>query len=323
MKDFKEFMATVIQQLESQGRYGTAHVYQSTLNAIERYWKIKQKGIMSIPNVFNAITLQDFERYLLEGMLSMNTVSTYMRMLRAIYYRAIKEKRLKGEFGLFDELYTGIRSDTKRALKPENMGQVLNKESTHESLREAQIWFTLLFFLRGMSFIDLARLRKCDLHGNTLIYKRQKTDRILSVIVPPEAMKLIHLIGNHNPESPYLLSILPDKATLGKQSCFGSKEEYHIYQAILRSFNRRLGILSRQLGIGEKMSSYTARHTWATTAYQKKCATGIICNALGHSSVKVTETYLKAFEQAELDKTNKMIISYVKEAAIKKRIFTS
>ncbi|KAA3791935.1 tyrosine-type recombinase/integrase [Bacteroides ovatus] len=63
--------------------------------------------------------------------------------------------------------------------------------------------------------------------------------------------------------------------------------------------------------------TYTARHTWATTAYQKKCATGVICNALGHSSIKVTETYLKAFEQKEIDRTNRMIISYVKQEAEK------
>ena len=71
------------------------------------------------------------------------------------------------------------------------------------------------------------------------------------------------------------------------------------------------------MNLGEKLSSYTARHTWATTAYQKKCATGVICNALGHSSIKVTETYLKAFEQKEIDRTNRMIISYVKQEAEK------
>lgn len=168
-----------------------------------------------------------------------------------------------------------------------------------------------------MPFIDLARLRKCDLHGNILIYKRQKTDRVITVNVPPEAMRLINQLANRNPRSPYLLSILPDALEMQNANGFGSKEEYRLYQAILRGFNRRLSELSRRMNLGEKLSSYTARHTWATTAYQKKCATGIICNALGHSSVKVTETYLKAFEQKEIDKTNMMIISYIKKEAEK------
>ena len=130
-------------------------------------------------------------------------------------------------------------------------------------------------------------------------------------------MRLIKQLANRNPQSPYLLSILPSNSKLQNGNCFGSKKEYRLYQAILRGFNRRLNELSRRMNLGEKLSSYTARHTWATTAYQKKCATGVICNALGHSSIKVTETYLKAFEQKEIDRTNRMIISYVKQEAEK------
>ena len=198
-----------------------------------------------------------------------------------------------------------------------HMGNILVAQQSLPSLKEAQSWFTLLFLLRGMPFIDLARLRKCDLYGDTLIYKRQKTGRIITVNVTPEAMRLIKQLANRNPQSPYLLSILPSNSKLQNGNCFGSKEEYRLYQAILRGFNRRLNELSRRMNLGEKLSSYTARHTWATTAYQKKCATGVICNALGHSSIKVTETYLKAFEQKEIDRTNRMIISYVKQEAEK------
>lgn len=296
-------METVILRLENEGRYGTAHVYQSTLNAILRYWQIRQKGTIKLDKVFTPVLLQDFERYLLENMLSMNTVSTYMRMLRAIYHRATKEKRIKWRQGLFDTVYTGVRADTKRSLTAKHMGNILVAQQSLPSLKEAQSWFTLLFLLRGMPFIDLARLRKCDLYGDTLIYK--------------EAMRLIKQLANRNPQSPYLLSILPSNSKLQNGNCFGSKEEYRLYQAILRGFNRRLNELSRRMNLGEKLSSYTARHTWATTAYQKKCATGVICNALGHSSIKVTETYLKAFEQKEIDRTNRMIISYIKQEAEK------
>ena len=317
MNDLKKFMETVILRLENEGRYGTAHVCQSTLNAILRYWQIRQKGTIKLDKVFTPVLLQDFERYLLENMLSMNTVSTYMRMLRAIYHRATKEKRIKWRQGLFDTVYTGVRADTKRSLTAKHMGNILVAQQSLPSLKEAQSWFTLLFLLRGMPFIDLARLRKCDLYGDTLIYKRQKTGRIITVNVTPEAMRLIKQLANRNPQSPYLLSILPSNSKLQNGNCFGSKEEYRLYQAILRGFNRRLNELSRRMNLGEKLSSYTARHTWATTAYQKKCATGVICNALGHSSIKVTETYLKAFEQKEIDRTNRMIISYVKQEAEK------
>lgn len=109
-----------------KGGYGTAHVYQSTLNAILRYWQIRQKGTIKLDKVFTPVLLQDFERYLLENMLSMNTVSTYMRMLRAIYHRATKEKRIKWRQGLFDTVYTGVRADTKRSLTAKHMGNILD-----------------------------------------------------------------------------------------------------------------------------------------------------------------------------------------------------
>ena len=176
-------METVILRLENEGRYGTAHVYQSTLNAILRYWQIRQKGTIKLDKVFTPVLLQDFERYLLENMLSMNTVSTYMRMLRAIYHRATKEKRIKWRQGLFDTVYTGVRADTKRSLTAKHMGNILVAQQSLPSLKEAQSWFTLLFLLRGMPFIDLARLRKCDLYGDTLIYKRQKTGRIITLFI--------------------------------------------------------------------------------------------------------------------------------------------
>ena len=164
-------METVILRLENEGRYGTAHVYQSTLNAILRYWQTRQKGTIKLDKVFTPVLLQDFERYLLENMLSMNTVSTYMRMLRAIYHRATKEKRIKWRQGLFDTVYTGVRADTKRSLTAKHMGNILvAAQQSLPSLKEAQSWFTLLFLLRGMPFIDLARLRKCDLYGDCLLY---------------------------------------------------------------------------------------------------------------------------------------------------------
>ena len=91
------------------------------------------------------------------------------------------------------------------------------------------------------------------------------------------------------------------------------RQEYDRYLCVLRDFNRRLDHLAYVIGIKCKLSSYTPRHTWATLAYRKKCPIGIISNALGHSSIKVTETYLKPFETEELDKANRMVIACVKD----------
>jgi len=213
--------------------------------------------------------------------------------------------------GLFKHVYTGTRADVKRALLPAEMGQTLDTSaSVRRELKEAQIWFALLFLLRGMPFADLARLRKCDFKDGVITYCRQKTGRQIRVHVTAEAAELIRQCADRRTGSPYLLNIL------GDENCrfpLGRREEYRHYQQVLRSFNRKLKLLATALGLRGKLSSYTARHTWATTAFHTKVTVGVISNALGHSSVKVTETYLKPFENEALDKANKKIIAYVKK----------
>lgn len=331
-KELNDFMLSLIDHLEREQRFGTAHVYNSTLNAFTGYWKNSKRAYapMQMRDVFTVSVLQDFELYLKNKQLKLNTVSTYLRMLRAVYYRALHEEFVSYIAGLFDRLYTGTRADVKRALSCNEMAHILpfpaleskpsvavhSFPSQDEGLAEARNWFSLLFFLRGMPFADLARLRKCDYQKGVISYCRQKTGKRLVVVVPPEAEPLLRACADRRADSPYLLSILsgPDIPQLG------SRDEYIRYQHVLRGFNYRLAQLSQMLGLGCRLSSYTARHTWATIAYRKKCAVGIISNALGHSSIKVTETYLKPFEMEELDRTNRKIISYVKETRCNKGI---
>lgn len=314
MKDLTSFTLSVVQELEDRERFGTAHVYRSALRAFQRYWKTKHpQEEIRMKKVFVAATIQEFERHLQERMLKLNTLSTYLRMLRALYNRALAAGMANYVPGLFARVYTGTRTDVKRALPPADMGHALTiSPSLQQELRETQIWFALLFLLRGMPFADLARLRKCDFRNGVISYRRQKTGRQVSVQVTAEAAELLRQCADHRTNSPYLLNILWDE---NRYSPLGSRNEYQHYQRVLRNFNRKLKLLASALGLSGKLSSYTARHTWATTAFHTKVAVGIISNALGHSSVKVTETYLKPFENEVLDKTNKKIIAYVKRCA--------
>lgn len=86
----------------------------------------------------------------------------------------------------------------------------------------------------------------------------------------------------------------------------------HIYQSALRFFNYKLVELGRCLGIDAHLSTYAARHSWATLAYHCEIHPGIISEAMGHSSITVTETYLKPFQDERIDEANKQIIAFVK-----------
>lgn len=147
----------------------------------------------------------------------MNTVSTYMRMLRAIY-RATKEKRINVD-ELFDTVYTGVRADTKRSLTAKHMGNILWPQQSPLTKGSLLVMVHSLFLLRGMPFIDLARL-KCDLYGDTLIYKRQRPNNHRKC--NPGSHAINKQLANRNPQSPYL-SILPSNSKLQNGNCFGSK----------------------------------------------------------------------------------------------------
>lgn len=282
------FMKEVADGLQMGGNFGTAHVYRSSLNAIIAYCGGEDF-------TFNEITpewLKGFEIHLRKRKCSWNTVSTYMRILRAVYNRAVDNNEAKYIPRLFRYVYTGTRAEHQRALETGDVEKIfaglILLSGVNPAIQRARHFFILMFLMRGMPFVDLAYLRKSDLHGNVITYRRRKTGRPLSVTLTNEAMRIVRMYMNQDVHSPYLFSFL--------RSPEGTMEAYREYQLALRSFNRQLLILGEFLGIPNRLSSYTARHTWATTAYYCEVHPGIISQAMGHSSITVTETYLKPFQ---------------------------
>ena len=301
------FMKEVADGLQMGGNFGTAHVYRSSLNAIIAYCGGEDF-------TFNEITpewLKGFEIHLRKRKCSWNAVSTYMRILRAVYNRAVDNNEAKYIPRLFRYVYTGTRAEHQRALETGDVEKIfaglILLSGVNPAIQRARHFFILMFLMRGMPFVDLAYLRKSDLHGNVITYRRRKTGRPLSVTLTNEAMRIVRMYMNQDVHSPYLFSFL--------RSPEGTMEAYREYQLALRSFNRQLLILGEFLGIPNRLSSYTARHTWATTAYYCEVHPGIISQAMGHSSITVTETYLKPFQNKKIDEANKLIIDFIKRSS--------
>lgn len=295
-------MKEVADGLRKSGNYGTAHIYRSSMNAVVTF-----NGSDSIP--FRKVTqeyLKDFETYLREKDCSWNTVSTYMRTLRAVYNRAVDRHIAPYVPHHFKYVYTGTRADRKRALDKEEMELLLkgHPKQPHQvngELRRTRALFLLMFMLRGMPFVDLAYLKKSDIVGNVLTYRRRKTGRLLTVTLVPEAMRLIEQYMNTDTTSPYLFSMINSKE--------GTEAAYKEYQLALRNFNYQLLQLKQIFGLTSELSSYAARHSWATMAYYCEIHPGIISEAMGHSSITVTETYLKPFKNKKIDEANMTVLS--------------
>lgn len=281
-----DYMETVIADLEKEGKFPAAHVYRSVLRSFTRFWNASapmrddptsmSNALAPIRDVFTPERLKEYETWLTECECSPNTISTYMRTLQAVYNRWMPPGMVDYNPILFKELYTKVESRTKRALTAEQMRQLETTDFSALSLPQQRVlaYFLLMFMLRGMPFIDLAHLRKQNLQGRRIVYRRHKTGKLMMVDVPPDAFRLLQKYRNRA-ESEYLFPILNETSP--------GKERYHLYQDTLRRFNRELARLMKKLLPGVSVSSYTARHTWATLAYHSGTPLGLISQSLGHS----------------------------------------
>ena len=249
--DLSQYMAEVIEELKEDRRYPAVHTYTSTLHSFAKF----SCGAMPVNDVFTPGRLKAYEDWLLQRRLSWNTISTYMRTLQAVYNRLSPPGTPEHNAKLFDDVYTKVKSQTKRALTEEQMGRLMhtNLAVPCKELQRAQAYFLLMFLLRGMPFIDLAHLRKRDMRDGRIVYRRHKTGKQISLRIPREALPLLKEFKDKDDTSLYLFPILND-APEGEDALYG------YYQKALRNFNKMLEALAKRLLPGIKISSYTARH---------------------------------------------------------------
>lgn len=314
--DLRLYIPEVIGMLKREGKFPAMHVYACTLRSYEKFCAEERhpKNItasLSMQEIFTPERLKEYEDWLTGQQSSPNTISTYMRTLQAVYNRWMSPGIEGYNPVLFKDIYTKVESRTKRALTAEQMEQLRNTDFSVLTLRQQQVltYFLLMFMLRGMPFIDLAHLRKSDLRNRRITYRRHKTGKLMVVDVPPDAMRLLQKYRDKT-DSEYLFPLLHGGLFM--------EEHHHRYQETLRHFNRELARLMKQLLPGVSVSSYTARHTWATLAYHSGVPVGLISQSLGHSSIRVTMTYLKPFDAEVIDRINRQVISLVKKSKKKK-----
>ena len=299
-----------IGRLRKEGRHSTAHVYK---NAIFSFSKFCGTSHVSFRQVTRE-RLRRYGQYLYECGLKPNTISTYMRMLRSIYNRGVEAGSAPYVPRLFHDVYTGVDVRQKKALPIGELRRLLYEDPKSERLRRTQAIAALMFQFCGMSFADLAHLEKSALDQNVLRYNRIKTKTPMSVEILDTAKEMINRLRSNqdsHPDSPdYLFDILSsDKKRTDERA-------YREYQSALRQFNNRLKDLARALRLKSPVTSYTLRHSWATTAKYRGVSIEMISESLGHKSIKTTQIYLKGFGLKERTEVNKGNLSYVRNCCI-------
>ena len=287
-------------------KFSAEHTCRSVLHSLENFTDIEQLVIKNLTTGF----FLNYEHHLLASGCSRNTSACYFRTLRAICRQAELQKLLMNVHHLFNGLFMGYEETRKRALNIEQLRKVADADlEDAPSLGMARDLFILSYYLRGIPFIDLAYLRKTDIQDNVLCYRRSKTGRPLRITLEPWMWKIIERYGCDNPNSPYLLYIIRKPGSI--------PEERRQYESALRLYNKHLYRLSERLELGLRLTSYVARHTWATLAYNEDIPVAKISAGLSHASEEITHTYLRSFSAEQLAMVNLQMASLINPAAEK------
>jgi len=288
-----DFMQNQIRLMRNANRLGTALNYEKTMKNFAEFL-----GGVNLP--FSAMTEQliaDYNAFLVQRGMVRNSISFYMRIMRAVYNKAVRQKLVEQSHP-FTEVYTGIDRTRKRAVSETVISQLYKlKLAEGTPLALARDIFIFSYCTRGMAFVDIAYLKKENIQNGVICYARRKTGQLLSVRIEPSIQRIIDRYSSAL--SPYVFPILTSTET---------KEAYEEYQTAINNHNRLLRRLSKMLPSGCKLTSYTSRHSWATAARNHNVPISVISQGMGHTSEQTTRIYLTMLENSVIDDANQGLI---------------
>ena len=292
-QSFFNFMQGIIARLKQMGKIRTAENYSCALKSFMQFRRERDILLSEI----DSDLMQLYEAYLHGKGAVRNTSSFYMRILRAVYNRAL-EKELMEQRNPFRHVYTGVDKTVKRAVPLSAIKRMKNLDlSLQPNLEFARDMFLFSFYTRGMSFVDMAYLRKKDLANGILSYRRRKTGQQL-FIKWEKCMQ--EIVDKYDTESSiYLLPIIKPYSKTDERT-------QYIYAG--HNINRSLKAIGKELGLSLPLTMYTSRHSWASIAKSKNVPLSVISEGMGHDSEATTRIYLASLDNMAIDKANSLIL---------------
>lgn len=290
------FMESIIAKLRQNDRHRTCETYKSTLNSFRKF---RQDDDIMLDCLTSDI-MESYEAWHHKRGVAPNTISFYTRILRAVYNRAVDDGIIEDR-NPFRHVYTGVDKTVKRALPLLSIKRIKALDlSVTPSLDYARDMFMMSFYLRGMSFIDMAFLKKTDLRNGCLSYRRRKTGQQLMI----EWTNEMQMILEKYPENAtdYLLPIIRNPGT--NERCTYRNAGYNI--------NHNLKKIAAMAGVTIPLTLYVARHSWASAAKSKGIPLAVISEGMGHDSEATTRIYLASLDTSVVDRANSIILKSLK-----------
>lgn len=287
------YMECLIARLRKNGKDRTSDAYRAALNSFKKF----RGGEDIMLDSIDTSIMESYEAWHRLNGNTFNTISFYIRILRAVYNRALEDKNIENRFP-FRRVYTGVDKTVKRALPLRSIRAIKSLDlSGTPALDYARDMFLLSFYLRGMSFIDMAFLKKTDLVGGFILYRRHKTGQQLKIRWVREMQAIVDKYPRN--ETGYLLPIIRNP---------GKKERY-VYLNVSYRINQSLKQIAAKAGIGIPLTLYVARHSWASVAKANGVPIGVISEGMGHDSETTTRIYLASLDASVVDRANSMILN--------------
>ena len=285
------------QQIDRKGQMQCVGTRNNYANAVSRFMEFRRHEDLAFSQMTGDM-MEMYQAWLYGRSVRLNTVSFYLRTLRTLYRKAVEAGQAPPN-DIFAHVQTASVRTPKRAVTADDIRNIERLQLPRGSSREkARDLFLLSFYLRGMAFVDMAFLKKSDLKCGMLSYNRRKTRQNLYIewIKPMQA--IIDKYAEQNKDSPYLLPILTGKET----------SPYTAYRRMEHNINYNLKKIGELVGLKIPLTTYVARHTWASVALRMNIPIATISEGMGHNSFKTTQIYLESIDVATVNEANGRII---------------
>lgn len=288
------FFRKQIAKKEQMQCVGTKNNYT---NAVNRFIEFRNQKDLTFSQM-TADMMEMYQAWLWNRGVGQNTVSFYLRTLRTLHHKAVEAGQATSN-DIFAHVQTANVRTAKRAISIKDIRKIEKLDLPRgSSLDKARDMFLFSFYLRGMAFVDMAFLKKSDLKCGLVSYNRRKTHQNLNIewIKPMQA--IIDKYAEQTKDSPYMLPILTGKET----------SPYTQYRKVEYNTNYNLKKIGKMIGLKIPLTTYVARHTWASIALHMNIPIATISEGMGHNSYKTTQIYLESIDVATINEANRRII---------------
>ena len=291
-----ELYDKLIDDMKRSGKLGNAGVYKYSRTSLLKFTGQR----LQIPfSDIDAVWLRRYENWLRTSGCGDTTISQLFRTLRSVFNKAVELQLVKRDYYPFDA-YKVSKFDTrtkKRAITKEDIHKLIELDLSDRDFytQLAKDIFLFSYFMAGINFKDIALLTYGDIENGRIYYARRKTGKMMNCCLTEQAQEIIDKYHTDQVEEDYLFPIL------NRQIHTTEKQILERVKKTLKHVNKRLHELSEEIGLHTPLTTYVARHTYATVLKRSGVSVALISESLGHSDLSTTQIYLDSFENSQID----------------------